>query len=142
MASSNPLTTSGIYCITCTPTGDRYIGKATNIRNRWYSHKRQFKKGFHDNPVLFALVKSYGAQAFSFSVLEECSVSELERQEMAWCDTLRPSLNRKVVASGKWVCPGTPKAQLARLCSQWSGKTVTSNDLIRIEESGDVEGVK
>lgn len=62
----------GIYSITNTVNGKRYIGKSINLKARWYQHKWSIKcgnKGKDTNRHLFNAVKKYGIDAFKFEVL-------------------------------------------------------------------------
>lgn len=72
---------SGIYLITCVPSGRVYVGQSVSIRHRWEEHRRSLRTGVHRNPILQASYNKYGADAFRFDVLCECVDADLETVE-------------------------------------------------------------
>ena len=40
---------TGIYCITCNKTNEKYIGQSVSIKRRWATHKRELKDNIHYN---------------------------------------------------------------------------------------------
>lgn len=85
----------GIYSITNTVNGKRYIGKSINIKARWAQHKWSMKcerKGKDANRHLFNAFKKYGVDAFIFEVLETfptvCEKSLIEA-ELFYIDKYR-----------------------------------------------------
>jgi hypothetical protein len=83
----------GIYVITCRPTGQRYVGKSTNINVRWYHHRTTLQEGRGVNRRLQSLWNQHGPEAFSFRVWRECGRYELEFAEQDAIDRLSPELN-------------------------------------------------
>lgn len=83
-----PLSTSksGIYCILCVPTGKIYIGSARNIGGRIRGHLSALNKGKHHNKYLQRAWSKYGRSAFSASVVEFCTPSELLDSEQRHID--------------------------------------------------------
>lgn len=88
----------GVYVIEQTGTGRFYIGSSTQIERRWYGHRRQLNAGKHHAPRLQHAWTKYGAEAFTFSVLEECAKEELLVEEQAYLDVLKPAFNSAPVA--------------------------------------------
>jgi group I intron endonuclease len=87
-------TTSGIYRITCTPTGKFYIGSAVCLRIRWKDHRSDLRYNHHDNPKLQAAWNKYGEEAFIFDILELVLIPEmLTAREQYWLDKLKPIFN-------------------------------------------------
>lgn len=86
--------TSGIYKITNIINNKLYIGQAKNIHLRWLEHKCRLRNNYADNSYLQNAWNKYGENAFSFEVLEECSISELNNREAFWMKELN-SLDRK-----------------------------------------------
>lgn len=84
---------SGIYQILSTATGKRYIGSSKSIRNRWYQHRRQLRRGRHTSPRLQRAWNKHGEDNFVFSVLEECEVEKLFEREQWHIDQLKPDYN-------------------------------------------------
>lgn len=78
--------TMGVYAIT-SPSGKQYIGSTADIDLRWRQHRRRLDRGVHHARALQAAWRKYGAESFTFSVLEvvEDRVVLLER-EQAWLD--------------------------------------------------------
>ena len=67
----------GIYCIKNLDGRVVYVGQSINIKGRWGRHK----KGRYEN------------ENYSYSVLEECEVNELDDCEHSWIRILLPTDN-------------------------------------------------
>lgn len=91
---------SGIYKITYLPTGESYIGKSTNIKNRWEQHcKSCFGLGNISHSSLHTKMARDGIWNFSFEVLEEVSKENLSKREkyyIKFYDTVKFGMNEKV----------------------------------------------
>lgn len=72
---------SGIYKIVNKITGKLYIGLGRNIHKRWINHKWCLNNDNHRNGYLQRSWKKYGAENFSFEIIEECSIEELNERE-------------------------------------------------------------
>lgn len=72
----------GIYKITNLQNGHCYIGQSVDIARRWSEHKTNSKGGCK-YPLYLAFQK-YGLDNFSFEVLEECKIEELDLKEIAF----------------------------------------------------------
>lgn len=98
--------TSGIYAITNTKTGSRYVGSAINISSRWKSHRSALRNHKKSPPKLQAAWDKYGEAMFTFSILEECPKSNLLAREQYYIDTVKPKYNTRQEASSnqgiKW----------------------------------------
>lgn len=81
---------SGIYQITCIPTGKIYIGSSVNLRKRWNDHQTRLNAGTQVNSMLQRAWNKYGAGAFCFDILEYCPDDCLLAREQFFLDTLRP----------------------------------------------------
>lgn len=68
----------GIYKITKIENGKSYIGQSNDIERRFSEHKTKT-----DIPIEIAIHK-YGEKAFTFEILEECSLEELNDKEKYW----------------------------------------------------------
>ena len=73
---------TGIYCIKNNINQKNYIGQSKNIEMRWKQHIYNSEIG-SQYPIHRALRK-YGVNNFSFSVLEECEILELNNKEVEW----------------------------------------------------------
>ena len=74
----------GIYKITNLVNGKSYIGQSVNIQKRFNAHK---SVAFNPNDAnynypLYRAIRKYGLENFSFEVLEECDISELNNKEI------------------------------------------------------------
>lgn len=78
---------SGIYLITCTPTGSLpryYVGQSVNIARRIREHVLALSKGLHVNPRMLAAWKKYGSACFKFETLEIIDRQSLDDAELWW----------------------------------------------------------
>lgn len=73
----------GIYKIENLLNGHCYIGQSRDIKKRWRVHCCTFEDNLskcYDYP-LYRAFRKYGIENFSFEVLQECSVEELDNLE-------------------------------------------------------------
>ena len=79
---------SGIYAITHAADGRVYVGSAKSLKKREGQHLRLLAAGKHHSIKLQNAWNKYGAQAFSFSVLEYVQdVALLVVREQEWIDS-------------------------------------------------------
>jgi group I intron endonuclease len=90
--------TSGVYAITDTANGHRYIGSSANVARRWSDHRSKLRRGEHRNAHLQRAFDKYGEEAFRLTVLEECAPKELIATEQRWLDKTRPEYNLAATA--------------------------------------------
>lgn len=72
---------TGIYKITCVPTGECYIGQSVCIARRWATHKRELKNNVHYNIHLQRAYNLYGEKNFTYEILEQCPAKKLDERE-------------------------------------------------------------
>lgn len=72
---------SGIYKITCVPTGKVYIGQSNNIYKRWRDHRLELRKHQHANGYFQRAWNKYGESQFEFKVVKKCNIDELDKWE-------------------------------------------------------------
>lgn len=80
---------SGIYQITCIPTGKIYIGSAVDLWNRRRLHCNDLRgksNRSHHSRYLQRAWDKYGEAAFSFAVLEYCDRDKLIEREQYYLD--------------------------------------------------------
>lgn len=93
----------GIYAITHTETGTRYIGSSKDIVHRFSQHKPNLRQGKSGHAVLQRAWSKYGEDAFTFDILEAVSdKADLLAAEQRWIDSTPLLYNRTRMA-------GTPK---------------------------------
>lgn len=76
----------GIYKIENLINGKKYIGQSKNIQQRWKGEKfsafNPNSKSY--NYPLSKAFRKYGIENFTFSILEECKISDLNEKERYW----------------------------------------------------------
>lgn len=72
----------GIYKITNLINNYCYIGQSVDIKTRWNHHKNYSKKYSHY--PLYEAFRKYGIENFSFEIIEECPINELNEKEIYW----------------------------------------------------------
>jgi len=86
---------SGVYVITNTVNGKRYVGQAVDLHVRWLHHRSRLRRGNHHSQYLQSSWNKYGPEAFTFEVLEfldRCKDSLYER-EVFWVNLIKPEYN-------------------------------------------------
>lgn len=84
---------TGVYLITNTITGAKYVGQSVNIERRMMEHRtpnsslKSKSKRFADDII------RYGIESFTFEVLEECPVDRLLETEKKWIKAIKPDYN-------------------------------------------------
>lgn len=95
---------SGVYKITCLPTGKFYIGSAMQFSPRWSLHKVQLRQGKHHSPYLQNAWNKHGPDAFKFEVLLVCAPEMVLVYEQIIMDATKPQFNTcKIAGSAKGV---------------------------------------
>lgn len=72
----------GIYKITNLINNKVYIGQSIDIKQRWYNHLHHHQH-LKDLP-LYRAFKKYGITNFTFNIIEECNVQDLDEREKYW----------------------------------------------------------
>lgn len=60
---------SGVYTVTCMPTGRRYVGSSGDIRERFFRHRYRLRHGQHHITAMQADWNEHGEAAFAFEVI-------------------------------------------------------------------------
>lgn len=80
-----PSVKTGIYKITNTQNQKCYVGQARDIASRWKQHiKRGIGAEAPTRNKLYPAMLSIGVENFSFEIIEECSVAQLNEKEKYW----------------------------------------------------------
>lgn len=76
----------GIYKITNLINQKSYIGQSVNIETRWKKHRNIYNKPKNKsyNYPLYKAFRKYGIDKFSFEIIEECLVTQLNERERYW----------------------------------------------------------
>ena len=78
---------SGIYKITRIKTGEVYIGKSTNVKDRWIQHcKTVYGAGTIAHSILHTTMAKDGLENFTFELVEEVPKDKLTEREKYWID--------------------------------------------------------
>lgn len=81
-----------------------YIGSSENIYRRWKSHERYLKSNTHHSIILQNHVNKYGFNDLKFSILMECDVKDLIKNEQKFIDENNPKFNiRKIADSNRGI---------------------------------------
>lgn len=106
----------GIYKIENKKTHQVYIGQSNNIERRWREHAKIAKRGGKE--LLYSrLYKSMYKHLddFNFSIIEECSKSDLDEKEIYWIsyyDSTVPYKGYNVLSGGQFGVCDNPRAVL------------------------------
>lgn len=92
------LNKSGIYKITCVPTGKFYIGSAVWFRDRWNTHRSAARGNRHHSKYLQNSWNKYGENSFEFEILLVCAKEDVIVYEQKVIDALKPEFNTLPVA--------------------------------------------
>lgn len=95
----------GIYKITNTTNGKCYVGQSRDIEARWAKHLSAYKSS--PEWELYRAFKKYGIAAFSFEVIEECTIEELNEREIYWIAQFDSFNNGYNMTLGGEACNGT-----------------------------------
>lgn len=117
----------GIYKIINNINGKIYVGQSIDIKERWKQHKY---KAFNPNEkgypsIIHVAFRKYGIENFSFEIIEECEIEELDNKECYWIrelNTLTPN-GYNMLPGGQ----GTRALLKPRFCSI-CGKTISRDN--------------
>ena len=92
----------GIYKITNLVNSKIYIGQSRQIEKRFQQHKNQAKFLEEDKwySPLYIDMYSFGIDNFSFEVIEECTIEELNEKEEYWIKYYNSQENGYNITSG------------------------------------------
>lgn len=78
---------SGIYKITRLKTGEIYIGKSVNIKDRWVQHAKScYHCGTISHSILHTTMEKDGIENFTWELLEEIPKEKLSEREKYWIE--------------------------------------------------------
>lgn len=79
----------GIYKIENLVNGKVYIGQSVDIKKRWCEHKYELNNNIHPNIYLQNSWNKYGKENFNYTILELCSLDNLNFKEVYWIDAYK-----------------------------------------------------
>lgn len=83
----------GVYMLTNSKTGNRYIGQSIDIERRYMEHRTPHASLTTKSPLFQRELAEYGADAYTLIVLEECDAGKLKERELYWIHELQPEYN-------------------------------------------------
>lgn len=95
----------GIYKITNMENGKCYIGQSRDIEARWQKHLSAYKSS--PDWELYRAFKKYGISKFTFEIVEECQIEELNEREIYWIAQYDSFNNGYNMTLGGEACNGT-----------------------------------
>lgn len=107
----------GVYLITNTANGKRYVGSSCEAKQRWINHQSALRKGVHHNIHLQRAYAKHGDAAFAFSILEYVEDDAfLFEREQYWLNALVPEYNILPIAGGSrgWVMSNESRAKMSQ----------------------------
>lgn len=97
----------GIYKITNKINNKIYIGKSSNIEERWKYHKTRYTYEKDYDKTLYRAFRKYGIENFSFEIIEEMTQSDYNKfannREEYWItyyDSIKQGYNNTVGGDG------------------------------------------
>lgn len=102
----------GIYKITKISNGKSYIGQSNDIERRFKEH--QTKGELSRIPVDVA-IKKYGINAFTYEILEQCQLEQLNERETYWIqyyDTVNNGYNCSIGGNNQSIGENNGKSKL------------------------------
>lgn len=79
----------GIYKITNQINQKIYVGQSNDIKRRFAQHKSPYEQNRFAEKPLYKAFKKYGISNFTFEVIEECKIEELNDKEAYWIKQLK-----------------------------------------------------
>ena len=83
----------GIYKISNNINKKIYVGQSVNIEECFSAHKSAYERNRHPKLPLYKAISKYRLENFSFDVIEEYEIKELDEREKYWISVLRSSIN-------------------------------------------------
>jgi excinuclease UvrABC nuclease subunit len=101
----------GVYYLTNTVNGKKYVGSSNNIYKRYLEHMSDLKANRHPNQRLQSDYNS-GLTKFTYTICEMCEESELKDLENVWINKLKPQYNICIDSRSRKGLPSPMKGRL------------------------------
>lgn len=95
----------GIYSITNSINGKRYIGQSNDILKRWRNHISKLNNGKHKNSHLQRAWLKYGKDNFVFEILEEYNNDVIDDREIYYIkhfNSMANNMGYNITSGGKY----------------------------------------
>lgn len=124
---------SGIYKIQSISIPTRfYIGSAGTLNNRYHLHFRQLRENRHHSAKLQRHYNKYGESDLVFSIILECRVEDLIKEEQKYLDLYKPYFNCSYVANS---CRGVKRSNETKRKISEAHKGIATHCMKHTEES-------
>ena len=124
-----------VYRIVRIETGFCYIGHTSkDPQRRWRAHFDLLNRGKHHARYLQNAWKKYGAAAFEFQIIEECSEADKLKREQHWINQHNSCFNLAKVAGSRKGVKYT-KAQREKLSRLRMGHPVSNETRAKLSAS-------
>jgi group I intron endonuclease len=146
-----PVSTPGVYSITCLINGWVYIGSSQSVRVRWNGHRSHLRNHWHNAPQVQADWDKYGPDAFRCDLVavvhdkDERLATEQAHLDVAWatekCYNVSPSvaghytLNAEQRQRLSAAMTGKPKSAEHR-ANLWQDREVTPEFTEQMRRNG------
>ena len=144
----------GIYKIENLINSKVYIGQSTDIKERWANHKRVIFENNKRSEIkkrypLYLAFEKYGIENFSFEILEECSLEELDTKEQFYIKKYNsyidfPNSNGYNLTLGGDGTRKVTEEQILNILKLWDeGKTTGEiMDILQVEKHAIIKYLK
>lgn len=85
--------TTGVYCITNTVNGKKYVGSSKDCRQRLATHKCKSQWNNQPNNPLYLDMQKYGVDNFECELLVVCNAENLQNEEQRCIEKVKPEYN-------------------------------------------------
>lgn len=127
----------GIYKITNLSNQNAYIGQGIDIHRRWRNEKsRAFDSNSTEyNKTLSKAIRKYGIDNFSFEIIEECDVSQLDEKEqyyIKYYDTYYNGYNDTLGGKGASnVCIKLSKEDIVQIYNLLQNSNISQKEIAK-----------
>ena len=131
--------TADIYVALCTINSKVYVGSAKRSKVRFRDHKRELKEQRHNNSYFQRAWNKYGAESFTWMVVETCPLDQRWQIEQQWIDRLGacdPKFGFNVMHSATQLLPSPVMSKLLKdyWTDRWSDPEYSKRRTEQLQE--------